>query len=857
MEGKEGKIDDGPTSIPGKDVEPFSCLFGILVKWVEVQPNKDLWTFLDHNGKEGESLSYLLAAQKVGILANELMNPSSGRTNLTRGDCVLLVYPPCLDFIVAFMACLQAGLIPVPVCPPGPSKLNKDVVAFSRVAANCGAKVALTCSSYTYLRILTDKKGSNSKTIRIPELQWIKTNSILENMRSSQRLGVDQLRAEKKPVTQDQPAFLQYTSGSTNYPKGIIVSHGNIYHNLALIVDQLNARSDTIVCSWLPQYHDMGLIGSYLGVLFCGGKGYYMSPLNFIRHPAIWILAINRYRATHLQSPSFGYTICAKRWRSASKMMTSRRGSLPVTGLDLSCVRHMTNGAEPIDYRHIDAFYETFCPLGLKRGVIFPSYGLAEHTLYVCGNGRLRVHTKRENLLVHKRVIVVKEEMEEEVKEGVNGGSFIEEKTECNDKILANTNEEKEEESAVLIWTGCGKPSKKFGVDVQIVNPSTLQRLGTDRVGEVWVTSGSKALGYCGSTPSQSENTFCAYFHDVMKIKQEIRENNNLNTEPVVSNGTSSTAVEPNDVYVASEGYLRTGDEGFIHGGELFICSRIKDIMFFGGKNYYPQDFERTVESELYKSLRPGCSSAFSIRNSASSTGCPEKLVLVCEAREHLRMPESEEQLRKLAEDISSVIRRQYGIPVSIIVFLPVRGNVKTTSGKLARQLSKKAFIDGELDILYQWEPQNVESVETEGRYTIGLKEEMGSSGAFGDEISTMSHDEVQAALINAVSRIVGSGTNVYPTTPLYELGMDSLAMGQFNEYLLQYGCDISIENLFNENVTIEYITNLITSNTSFNSCTPPLETTIIEQEIQKAGKCQSCVLSNCPCCFCLVKPCI
>ncbi len=856
MEEKEKKIDSSPTSSPGEDDDaPFLCLFDMLLKWAEVQPNKDLWSFVDHNGVQVESLSYFLAAQNIEILANELINPARGPPNLKCGDRVLLVYPAGLSFIVAFMACLRARLIAVPVYPPNLQKAKNSVVAFSRIAANCGAKVVLTSSDYGHVRKISDIERLHDGKVRFPKLQWMITDSILRKRLSSHsRTGLEQLRTVGKCVMGDEPAFVQYTSGSTSSPKGVIVTHGNLYHNLNLVVHELSAKSDTIVCSWLPQYHDMGLIGCYLGVLRCGGKGYYMSPQSFVRHPAIWIWAINYYRATHLQSPSFGYTLSAKSWKTTpmkSKLFPSK------AKLDLSCVRYMVNGAEPIDYRSIDAFYETFCPHGLKRGVVFPAYGLAEHTLFVCGNGCFRVHVKQKDL-IHKRVTVVKEEMEG-VSDG--GGSIAEEPD--HDLDLTNTEEEEtketEDDCKLVVRVGCGKPCKKFNVDIQIVDPSSFQRLGTDRVGEVWVKSDSKALGYLGTTVGESFEMFCAHIReDNQEVKLEMG-GSVLNAEPDV-HGCSvplSTALRRNNgMHTMREGYLRTGDEGFFHGGELFICGRIKDMIIIFGKNFYPQDIERSVEIELYDSLRPGCSAAFGI--SSKDNEGEEKLVLVCEARQHFQKPGSENQLRALAKDICFVVRHQYGIQVSVVVLVPTHGNYKTTSGKIARQWSNKAFIDGELDILYQWNAENDE-LDDAGQHDIPLedtvvKQSLNRADSSREEldISNMGFDELQASLIQAVSRLLGSSANVYTTTPLYQMGLDSITMGQLSGLLSQYGLNLSVEDLFGENMTIEHITNLVKP-TDIHTPGDPSEAD--KQDFRRVSKCESCAVNHCPCCLYLLMP--
>ncbi len=846
MEEEENIAVSSPISGPGEENDgSFMCLFDMILKWADVQPNKALWSFVDHNGVEVESLSYFLAAQNIGILANELLDPARGQPYLKCGDCVLLVYPAGLPFIVAFMACLRAGLIAVPLYPPDIRHGRNDVGTFSRIVASCGAKVVLTCSSYNHARKINSCEKLTG--VKFPELQWITTDSILQERLSSHlRIDLEQLSTAGKPVMADDLAFLQYTSGSTSSPKGVIVTHGNLYHNLSMIIHELDAKSDTIVCSWLPQYHDMGLIGSYLGVICCGGKGYYMSSGSFIRCPAVWIWAIDYYRATHLQSPDFGYILCAKTWKSAQKQKSKSFPSRTAK-VDLSCVRHMLNGAEPIDYRSIDAFYEAFCPFGLKRGVIFPAYGLAEHTLFACGNGRLRVYLKLKDM-IDKRVTVVKEEVE-----GVSDDGSIAEEVEELDHhddvdVVANAEDgemdEAEGNCKVVVRVGCGKPSKLFNVDIKIVDPSSFTALDTDRIGEIWVKSDSKARGYWGSTVSNSLEIFCAQMCN--GNNNSVLEMGKCALNAAATSGSGSIICGLNNANDMREGYLRTGDEGFFYGGELFVCGRIKDVIINLGRNFYPQDIERSIEKEGYTSLRPGCSAAFTI--SSDDDSCEEKLVLVCEARQKIHK-NTESQFHALAESISATVKQQYGIPVSVVVLLPDQGNVKTTSGKIARQLSKKAFINGEFNILYQWNATDV---------LDGLPSQTLSCADFSLanlDVSNTNCDELQASLSQIVTRLLGSSTNVYPTVPLCQMGMDSLSMGQFSGYLSQYGLNLSVEDLYGEDVTIERITNFIKSD-DVHLSGDTLELSK-QDDFQNVSKFKSRIVNNCPCCICLLKlPC-
>ena len=346
-----------------------------------------------------------------------------------------------------------------------------------------------------------------------------------------------------------------------------MITHGNLADNLTKITTELEAGLNTVVVSWLPQYHDMGLIGSQLGILFCGGTGYYMSPLTFLQRPSMWIEAISKYRGTHLQAPNFAFKLTARKWQSAGSKWR----------IDLSSVKHIINAAEPVTEESIEAFCDAFCPLGLEKSVIYPTYGLAEHTVFVCSGGKQR-------LTLSKHALEVDGDVKELNAEGSSDGGAS--------------------ETSRLI--GCGYPAKQ-NVDVQIVSTETFQNLGEDKVGEIWIKSNSKAAGYFNK-PFETKRDFCA----------------------MIGNLGETTAVGDDSNVDTSDGYLRSGDLGFLHKRELFVCGRIKDLIIIGGRNYYPQDIESTAESSS-DCFRPGCSAAFTVD---PISGEDEEVALVLELRE-------------------------------------------------------------------------------------------------------------------------------------------------------------------------------------------------------------------------------
>jgi len=242
-----------------------------------------------------------------------------------------------------------------------------------------------------------------------------------------------------------------------------MITHGNLGHNLTIITNELQAKDDTIVCSWLPLYHDMGLIGSFMGCLYCGGSGYYLSPLTFLQRPMIWLESVSKYQATHLQAPNFAFKLVARKFDESQYTKDSLR---------LSSVRHVINAAEPVDEDSIESFYKSFSKFGFAH-VIYPTYGLAEHTVFVCSGGSQRLSVNKHEL-------------------------------EVNGKVVIQDRPDNVDESSTRM-VGCGYP-KRQNVDVQIVETESRKPLDEGSVGEIWIHSKSKAAGYFNKDKETKED---------------------------------------------------------------------------------------------------------------------------------------------------------------------------------------------------------------------------------------------------------------------------------------------------------------------------------------------------------------
>jgi acyl-CoA synthetase (AMP-forming)/AMP-acid ligase II len=389
---------------------------------------------------------------------------------LKTGDTVLLVFVPGLAFTTSLLACFKAGLVGVPVYPPDPTRLGKELHHFTTIQQDCGAKVALTHSPYSFAKTIGDVKGFFSfgkKEVAWPNLRWITVDSVL----SSGKL-VD---SAPRHNPQSPLAFLQYTSGSTSAPKGVMVSAQNLAANIQFMAEACGFDENMITASWLPQYHDMGLIGTYLKTVALGATGYYMSPMGFLKDPLSWLRLTARVRATFTVGPNFAFGLVVRKLKEAKKPVADE-----FRALDLSCVRTLVNAAEPIDAKVLQEFLDVFKPMGLNPANINASYGLAESTLNAInwGAGLLLVDKAA---LEAKQVVVVKELKWREPFDPIEG---------------------------TVALVACGRTDQK-GQTVAIANPETLERCPADQIGELWLTGPSKAQGYY-KRPDVTEEVFRA-----------------------------------------------------------------------------------------------------------------------------------------------------------------------------------------------------------------------------------------------------------------------------------------------------------------------------------------------------------
>ncbi len=405
------------------------------------------YTFLSDGETEAGSLTYreLDAIARSQAARLQALGAS--------GERALLLFPPGLEYLAAFFGCLYAKVIAVPLYPP---KLKRNLAKISAIAQDAGATVAIAPA-----RHLENLEQLCEQAPELKALRWLAAETLTGNAQEWQQPSIDP----------NEVAYLQYTSGSTSTPKGVMVSHANVLYNIEYIHRGFSHDSKSVAVTWLPHFHDMGLIDGLLKPLYLGIPCYFMPPAAFIQRPTCWLEAISRYKATHSGGPNFAYDLCASK---ASKIAGDRQKML-----DLSSWRVAYNGAEPINKETLERFAKAFEPCGFRADAFCPAYGMAEATLKIA---TVRSADAPGFL-------------------PVDAGALE------NNRIA----EVAESDREVRTLVGCGFP--EFGTKVVIANPHSLTQCQPHEVGEIWVAGETVARGYW-NRPEETEKTFRAYLSD-------------------------------------------------------------------------------------------------------------------------------------------------------------------------------------------------------------------------------------------------------------------------------------------------------------------------------------------------------
>jgi acyl-CoA synthetase (AMP-forming)/AMP-acid ligase II len=436
----------------------FSTLVATLGFRAEHQPDRTAYTFLQDGESQEIRLSYGQLDRQARAIGAWLENAG------VSGEPALLLYPPGLDFIAAFFGCLYGGMIAVPTYPPHPVRASRTLPRLQAILETARPRAVLTTSELLPVvkALLTGDSGRSVACC-------LATDQLSQAAPDGATDGGDVARLADQwsppAVSGDSLALVQYTSGSTGAPHGVMVTHANLQHNSEHICRLFQHTPDSRGLIWLPPYHDMGLIGGIIQPLHAGFEVTLMSALHFLQQPIRWLRAVSRTRATTSGGPNFAYDLCVDRVSPEE-----------LNGLDLSTWDVAFTGAEPIRAETLDRFADAFAPYGFRREAFYPCYGLAEGTLIASGGVKSTPYVVHEGPLEPHRSTT-----------GANG-------TQARRRHV-----------------GCGRALDDQ--DLVIVDPERFTRSDSGQIGEIWIRGASVAKGYW-NREERTRETFAAFVAD-------------------------------------------------------------------------------------------------------------------------------------------------------------------------------------------------------------------------------------------------------------------------------------------------------------------------------------------------------
>lgn len=589
-------------------------------RWAKVRGDKLAYRFLDYSTERDGVARDLnwndfgARNRAVGARLQQVTQP---------GDRVAILCPQNLDYLIAFFGTLYSGRIAVPLFDPNePGHVGR----LHAVLDDCQPSAILTTTEAAEgVRKFFRTRPANQRP-RVIAVDAVP----------------DEVGATWEPVDVDADtiAYLQYTSGSTRIPTGVQITHLNLATNVVQVIEALEGEEGDRGVSWLPFFHDMGLITVLLSPMI-GHYVTFMTPAAFVRRPSRWIREMARKEGDTggviSVAPNFAFDHAAARG-------VPKDGEPP---LDLSNIKALLNGSEPISAATVRNFNEAFGPFGFKPEAIKPSYGLAEATLFVSTTPS------------HEPPKIVTVDRDE-----LNNQRFVE--------VPADSPKAVPQASAGKVGIA------EWAV---IVDHETATELPDGQIGEIWISGQNMGTGYWGK-PKETAETF----QNILKSR----------TEPSHAEGATDDAT-----------WVRTGDYGAYHDGDLYITGRVKDLVIIDGRNHYPQDLEYSAQ-EATKALRTGFVAAFSVpanqlpdevfenshaglkRNPEDTS---EQLVIVGE-----RAPGAHKlDMGPIADDIRAAIAVRHGVTVRDVLLTPAGAIPRTSSGKIGRRACRAAYLDGSL----------------------------------------------------------------------------------------------------------------------------------------------------------------
>jgi 1-acyl-sn-glycerol-3-phosphate acyltransferase len=535
--------------------------------------------YLYSEGDEPEEITYAALLEGAQAIAAGLR-----QHDLQPGQTVAIMLPTSRDYLFSFYGVLLAGGVPVPIYPPARlSQLEDHLRRHAGILNNALASLLITVpEAQLVARLLR---------AQVPQLRRVVTPQQLSE--EGEQVEPFQFAPQGEDV-----AMLQYTSGSTGSPKGVVLTHAELLANIRAMGDVTRADSSDVFVSWLPMYHDMGLIGAWLGSLYYACPLVLMSPLAFLARPSRWLWVIHKHRATLSAAPNFAYELCLSKVEDSD-----------IKGLDLSSWRAAYNGAEPVSPQTVRRFSERFASYGFKQTTMTPVYGLAECAVGLAfpppGRAPLIDRIQRDSFEASGKAVPV-------------------EKTDAE----------------VLEFVACGQPLP--GYQIRIVDPAGRE------------------------LPEREEG------------RLQFRG-------PSVTQGYFRNPEKTRDLFDGE--WLDSGDLAYLAGGDVYLTSRVKDIIIRAGRNIYPYEVEEAVGD--IAGIRKGCVAIFGCKEDVSGT---ERVVVLAETHET-----AEPVLERLRGQVTDVATDLLGTPPDDVVIAPPHTVLKTSSGKIRRAASREQYEQGRI----------------------------------------------------------------------------------------------------------------------------------------------------------------
>ncbi len=564
-----------PTEAPAPRPEDARTLVEVFEHHVRVQPDRVHMVLEDDNGNAAPITYRALhhAAQRVAA--------GLRKRGLQPGTCVAIMLPTELGYFASFLGVMLAGGVPVPLYPPVRlDRITEYMARCEKILDNAQAKILITFDRAARVAEIARDRVACIELV-------VSSKVLLEESSEGSSARAD--------VKETDTALIQYTSGSTGDPKGVELTHANVVANIRASAAGSELRGDDVMISWLPLYHDMGLIGGWLMCFYGGSPTVLMSPMAFLSQPVRWLQAITDYGGSMSVAPNFAFDLCVKRVPQDA-----------IAGLDLSRMRVLLNGSEPITVKTLDDFIDRFGPAGMASGALFCAYGLAENMVGVAfppvGRGPRIDRIERVTFEETGRAVLT-------------------------------------EDTDALEFVGVGMALPLH--EVRIVDEK--EQPTSDRVQ--------------GTIQFRGPSSFKGYFRRP-DVTAEVQR---------------------------KDGWVDTGDLGYLDEGELFITGRVKDLIIKGGRNYYPHEFEAAATS--VQGVRQGCVAAFSVPDPNTGT---ERVVVIAETRE-----KDDTSREMIQAQVVEAVTAAVGIPPDEVVLGIVGAVPKTSSGKIRRREARRLYLDG------------------------------------------------------------------------------------------------------------------------------------------------------------------